>query len=398
MVDASCTNHVFTRSRRRLGMLLVLLAAASLALAAAAPHAAVGATWGLQTTVAPGRPERMESVSCTSERACMAVGQYTSGTREPLGLTATWNGTSWTQQTAALPREATGSEFYDVSCTAETACTAVGKSQVTISGILFSTAALAERWNGREWAVQTLAAPARGTARLNGVSCASATSCVAVGTASEGGGSEILVESWSGTEWSVQTTPRAAGVLLDVSCTSSSACTAVGYRAAEEGRLVTLALRWDGREWRTQTTPNSAAIFNFLLDVSCGTSSSCVAVGEWEARSGARSFTAVWNGTSWTSKEVPTPVGTEHNVLFGVSCTSERACISVGDYRTRPETAIATLAEQWDGERWTLQTSPNPVGSRQTVLRSVSCTSSVLCTAAGTSEVLGQESLVERYS
>ncbi len=109
-------------------------------------------------------------------------------------------------------------------------------------------------------------------------------------------------------------------------------------------------------------------------------------------------FTAIWNGTSWTAREAPTPAGTEFSVLFGVSCSSERSCAAVGDYRTRPETAIASLAEQWNGERWTLQTSPNPAGSRQTVLRGASCTSAVLCTAAGSSEVTGRESLVERYS
>jgi hypothetical protein len=233
---------------------------------------------------------------------------------------------------------------------------------------------------------------------LNGVSCASSTSCVAVGKAIEGGGTEILVESWNGTGWSVQTTPRLPGSLEDVSCASSTSCTAVGYKAEGEN-LLTLALRWDGREWRTQTTPNGGAEYNFLLDVSCATTSSCVAVGEQDGRRAPTAlFTAVWNGTSWTAKEAPTPAGTEFSVLFGVSCSSERACISVGDSRTRPETAIGTLAEQWDGERWTLQTSPNPRGSRQSVLRSAACTSSVLCTAAGSSEVSSRESLVERYS
>ncbi len=327
----------------------------------------------------------------------MAAGRYTR-TRETLGLTATWNGSTWTHHLAALPREATGSEFTDVSCTSEAACTAVGRSQIVFEGITLSSAALAERWNGSEWSVQTLAAPARGTAVLNGVSCSSSTSCVAVGKASEGGGSEVLVESWNGTSWSVQTTPRLAGSLEDVSCTSSTACTAVGYKAEGEN-LLTLALRWDGREWRAQTTPNGVAEYTFLLDVSCATASSCVAVGEQDGRSVPTAlFSAVWNGSSWTAKSVPAPAETEFGVLFGVSCSAARSCAGVGDFRTRPETAIETLAEQWDGERWTLQSSPNPTGSRQSVLRGVSCTSSVLCTGVGSSEVTSRESLVERYS
>ncbi|MEA2314573.1 MAG: hypothetical protein QOI03_1265, partial [Solirubrobacteraceae bacterium] len=45
-------------------------------------------------------------------------------------------------------------------------------------------------------------------------------------------------------------------VLSGVSCTTASACTAVGYYVNSAGTRLTLAERWNGTSWATQTTPN----------------------------------------------------------------------------------------------------------------------------------------------
>jgi hypothetical protein len=42
-----------------------------------------------------------------------------------------------------------------------------------------------------------------------------------------------------------------------------------------------------------------------------------------------------------------------------------------------------TLAEVWDGSRWAIQPTPNPVGAGASVLLGVSCTSPGACTAVG---------------
>ena len=395
--------HHHRRSRRRLprGAAPRPLAALLLAAAFALPSAAAsGATWSLQTTPEVGATESFEGVSCTTERSCMAVGVYRSEAGATLALTETWDGSSWTQHAAALARGASGGEFFDVSCTSESACTAVGNSLRVLVPPITTRSPIAERWNGREWSVQTLATPAGARAwSIRGVHCSSASACTAVGSLEEAGGTVILAETWNGTEWSVQTTPRTSGELDEVSCTSASACTAVGQTFGEGGLILTLAARWDGRAWTVQRTPNGEAEFSFLEDVSCTTATSCVAVGETFGRAGTGSpLTAVWNGTTWVARAAPTPAETEHSALSGVSCTSERACIAVGLYRTRPEVAIATLAEQWNGERWTVATPPNPRSSRQTTLEAVSCTTSVLCTAVGHSTVAATEALAERFS
>jgi hypothetical protein len=46
--------------------------------------------------------------------------------------------------------------------------------------------------------------------------------------------------------------------LLGVSCTSSTACIAVGYYKNSSEVVVPLAERWNGTEWKVQSTPNPA--------------------------------------------------------------------------------------------------------------------------------------------
>ncbi len=68
---------------------------------------------------------------------------------------------------------------------------------------------------------------------------------------------------------------------MDVACTSSSACTAVGYSigSASPFARMTLAETWNGTSWSIQPTPNPAATGNMLNGVSCVTAGPCVAVG-----------------------------------------------------------------------------------------------------------------------
>ena len=116
--------------------------------------------------------------------------------------------------------------------------------------------AVAERWNGTRWTIQPTPNPRPGGAFLNGVSCTSASACTAVGSLPPG----TLAERWNGTRWAIQPTPNPAqggGGLSGVSCTSASACTAVGGSNAGA-----LAERWNGTSWlsRPPPTPPRAAV------------------------------------------------------------------------------------------------------------------------------------------
>jgi hypothetical protein len=68
--------------------------------------------------------------------------------------------------------------------------------------------------------------------------------------------------------------------LAAVTCTSASACTAVGTYTASSGKGVTLAERWNGKSWKIQSSPNLAgALLSQLVGVACTSATSCTAVG-----------------------------------------------------------------------------------------------------------------------
>lgn len=186
----------------------------------------------------------LSGVSCASSSACVAVGSLTDGTgQKPLALS--WNGSSWAAMTTANPAGVTGAGLSGVSCTSSTACTAVGSSNT--SGVY---SPLVERLGGTTWTEQTAAIPGAATgAALTGVSCTSGTHCSAVGYSYDARGTfSSLAELWSASTWGVETTPgprAAAGTLLSgVSCRSSTGCTAAGQWYDAGFNVETLALRY----------------------------------------------------------------------------------------------------------------------------------------------------------
>ena len=233
-------------------------------------------TWSVQTTVSPTSDSSFAAVSCPSSKACTAVGSKESST----ALAEGWNGTEWLAQTVPTPSEGEHPHLYGVSCSAASECTAVG-DYFTTKGFTLNHA-LVDRWNGKEWVVQTVPSPegALDTA-LFGVSCVSATACTAVGDYYDGTHNHAMVARWNGTSWSLQKAAVPSEELnsefLAVSCATTEACTAVGgYDNKSEH--VTLAEHWNSKEWLVQTTPNPSN--NSALEgVSCTSTTACMAFG-----------------------------------------------------------------------------------------------------------------------
>ena len=360
------------------------------------------ALWWVQPTPNPTEATHsaMSGVSCTSSSACTAVGgSYKEGVfferTSEVALAEVWNGSSWSLQSVPSPTGAKGIVLSGVSCASSSACTAVGNDDNS-SG---TQVTLAERWNGTSWLVQTTSSPAEATdSVLSGVSCTSSTACVAVGGSDkEGHGfggestSSALAEVWNGSSWSLQSVPSPTGakgiVLSGVSCASSSACTAVGNYNNSSGIQVTLAEVWNGSSWSVQATPNPTGVTSSVLSgVSCTSSSACTAVGNGYTggfpSSTDSSLVEVWNGTSWSVQATPNPTGVTSSVLSGVSCASPAACSAVGSYVNSLGSEV-TLAEVWNGTSWSVQLTPNPSEAKATALSGVSCTSAILCTAVG---------------
>jgi hypothetical protein len=360
-----------------------------------------GTTWAIQTTPNPTAARKgseLLGVSCSSASACTAVGNYQDSIRAGLAFAERWNGTSWAIRTTPNPIGERSSGLSGVSCGSASACTAVGTYAFASS--LFDGASLVEAWDGSSWQIQTSPKPNGAQASLlAGVSCSSASACTAVGNYTDSSGTRMmLAERWDGTSWKIQKSPNPAGArssqLSGVSCSSASACTAVGNYTNSSGTQVTLAEQWNGSGWAIQTTPNPGSLYSRLLGVSCSSANACTAVG---ADSSGTQVTLAerWDGSSWAVQTTPIPTGVQRSELAGVSCGSANVCTAVGDSTTTGP--FATLAEQWDGSSWQVQSTPNP-GSQVNLLSAVSCSSAGDCTAVGEDSSGTPVTLAERWN
>lgn len=282
-------------------------------------------------------------------------------------------------------------------------------TRLRLAGVFFVVAVLAaQSASARAWSIQRTPSPAS-YAELTAVSCASSTACTSVGDAIKGGVRQTLAEGWHRGRWSLQRSANPRGArfgseLLDVSCTSPLACTAVGDYAkvtAADGR--TLAERWNGRTWKIQSTPSPGKVSGYLTSVTCVSNRVCVAVGYTLSETGKRhtrqrTVTLIerWNGKVWSIQPSPNPAGSQDAELHGISCTSSHACTAVGHFaRDSLNGPVSTLVERWNGKRWLVQSSPN-VGSAE--LADVSCAAQHMCVAVGSdNNGLSEFALVERW-
>lgn len=317
-----------------------------------------------------------------------------------------WGGRRWSLTPSPSPGQVPNpGTLAAVSCPSVNFCAAVGY----YDSVSLSERTLIEIWNGKRWSISQSPNPS-GYSHLLGVSCTSASNCDAVGfylhnCSAHTGGSSGLVERWDGHDWSVIPSPRnpcGDTELQAVSCRAASSCTAVGYYFHGPGDW-TLAESWDGTRWSTVPSPNPAPTNNNeLLGVSCAGSDSCAAVGWYQLAFAGPALTLAerWNGTRWSIVASPSP-GTPRlsDSLTSVSCTGPADCTAAGARQYAPASYAQTLVETWNGTAWHWARSPNPRPSQQ--LDGVACTSSSSCEAvgnAGSSTDTPDKSLVETGS
>ena len=331
--------------------------------------------------------ENFVAISCWSPERCRAVGPAQNGSdilSEPL------HGSHWVSSALIDPLGPLPSVLNGVSCPSPTSCIAVG------SFVPGNSMPLAETWNGSAWTTENVPTPAgAASAQLNAVSCPSVATCTAVGssTMSDGGSSHGLVETWSGGSWRIQSSPQVAdSALTGVSCGSPTSCVAVG---AQSSGAHTLAQVWNGSTWAIEPTPEPpTAEASVLNAVSCSAATACTAVGSTTDRASGSSNALAerWNGSSWTVQVTPsTTLGEDE--LNAVSCPSSSACTAVGESDSEQ-----TLVDRWDGTTWTTEAAPNARGSGASVLKAVACASAIACTAVGYSQRSGNETLAETWS
>lgn len=115
----------------------------------------------------------------------------------------------------------------------------------------------AESFNGASWRVLPTPAPGPLGSGLYHVSCGATARCMAVGgfLTTGPGGPRAFAEAWNGSVWALLTVPTHSPAFSDlygVSCVTASACMAAGERFPQ----LTLADRWNGTSWQVVPTRN----------------------------------------------------------------------------------------------------------------------------------------------
>jgi len=354
-----------SRSRLFLALGSVLIAV----LVAGLPSAAA-AVWSAQLVPKPPGAKALDlsDVSCTSLTNCMAVGAYsTSGGDRP--LVESWNGLRWSIRPVPGPPSSgsqSGTDLNGVSCATPTACLAVGTYLASRDDSIHP---LTERWNGLTWSIQSI----NTFGGLIGVSCPSTSSCMAVGN---------LAMQWNGRTWSterVKSAPLFSPTLAGISCWSATACIAVGSQLSDDGANGSIVNRWNGSEWSLQSASQEE---DALFDVTCTSGSWCMAVGS--SNVDQRPLAERWNGSRWSREFGVTRTDpTRWYEFTGVSCTSPSACTAVGDMSPLLEGSALPLAESWNGTGWSLEPVSKPAGAKAMALGRVSCLSPTACVATG---------------
>jgi hypothetical protein len=144
------------------------------------------------------------------------------------------------------------------------------------------------------------------------------------------------------------------------------------------GIRTTVAERWNGRAWHIQPTPNPpGAQGATLIGVACTGPPACLAVGAANPFTpNAKTLAEHWNGTRWSIVASPNPAG--GGTFNAVSCASPPACTGIGYSNSG-----TTLAERWNGAQWRIQPTPNPAVAFQVTLDGVACPARRSCTAVG---------------
>jgi hypothetical protein len=324
-----------------------------------------GTAWKL---TAPKLPKgaaggQLYGVSCLSARDCVSAGYYLGGSvNHPLA--ETWNGSGWT--TAAPPGAAgQNTALTGISCVTGKDCLAVGSYTVkSVDGPVAEP--LADLWNGKTWAATKVALPPQKPETffnsLVGVSCPAAGFCVTVGGVSTVSSTGLLIDAWNGKAWSVMkpaALPKgiSAVSMEGVSCLSARSCVAVGLGSTAAG-LVSFGQSWNGKTWTyTKMTWPKGTKNPEIWGVACRSASYCAAVGDTgqnlnvEGRTG-RAAVTVWNGRTWTAQSVPS-VAREHSILDGVTC--QRAfCAAAGQQGPNQSTNGTGLTAFSTGSGWKL--------------------------------------------
>ena len=266
-----------------------------------------------------GTTQQVNAVSCPATSTCYAVGN--AGTI----LKTANGGQSWISQTSGLTTNLNG-----VSCFSGSGCIAVGTATATTLAAAaaagdtnIKVASVTGLQGGQTIAIDTGASKETGTIGAVGTAGAGGTGVtlnapltLAHASGVAVAGSSVALRTTDGSTWNAATNPG-FGSLNAVSCASATSCTAVGASGLID------ASADGGATWSSQASGSAAT----LSAVACPGSTTCFATGS--ATSGTALMLRTIDGATWS----PEAIGGGQN-LTSLACLDTSNCFAAGAFGT----------------------------------------------------------------
>jgi hypothetical protein len=296
----------------------------------------------------------LHSVSASSASDIWAVGQ----------TAIHFDGSKWTAFTVPGIKGDNTSRLGGVVDFAPNNVWTVGITGITLG----NTNQVIEHFDGTKWSLSSGPKFQPGDEpSLESATAVSPTDMWAAGFILTNGGQSLfpLFEHYDGTAWTAFETAFSDGTIFGVSADATNDVWAVGSIAES----ATFVEHYDGSTWTVVPSPNAGAGWNILFGVVALAPNNVWAAGYFTEQVNSTRPTKTliehWDGTSW--KIVPSPNVGPHTVyqsneLWGITAVSASDIWAFGAlFAEDGSEQQSTLVMRWNGAKWAIVPSPNPV-------------------------------------
>jgi len=168
-----------------------------------------------------------------------------------------------------------------------------------------------------------------------------------------------FAEHYNGVTWSVVRTPNLGPNFASFYGVAASGgrAWAVGMRLNADYQDRALIEEWNGSGWTIADNPQPGSVRDMLFAASAASPSDVWAVGDREGGNGRfETLAEHWNGHRWSVVRTPDP-GSTGNHLYAVDAVARDNVWAVGQ-RLGTQAPDQPLVEHWNGHRWSVVSTP----------------------------------------